>query len=107
MSSPDALYTAAGAEIVSGADAWKAQVVAKVRPPTADEAAKVEDRALISVVQPRVNTTLMEQLVKQKSTVFALDSLLRTLSRGQAYDVLSSQASLAGMCLDLPRPRVS
>lgn len=92
----DALYKAAGAEVVTGDEAWKAQVVAKVRPPTLEEAAKVEDRALMSVVQPRVNTQLMEQLVKQKSTVFAMDSLLRTLSRGQSYDVLSSQASLAG-----------
>ena len=32
----------------------------------------------------------------QKSTVFSLDMLLRTLSRGQAYDVLSSQAGIAG-----------
>ena len=38
----------------------------------------------------------MDQLNKQKATVFSLDSLLRTLSRGQAYDVLSSQASVAG-----------
>ena len=34
--------------------------------------------------------------MKQKSTVLSLDSLLRTLSRGQAYDVLSSQANVAG-----------
>jgi NAD/NADP transhydrogenase alpha subunit len=92
----DALYKAAGAEVVTAEEAWKAQVVAKVRPPTLAEAAKVEDRALMSVVQPRVNTQLMEQLVQQKTTVFAMDSLLRTLSRGQSYDVLSSQASLAG-----------
>ena len=38
----------------------------------------------------------MDQLIKQKSTVLSLDSLLRTLSRGQAYDVLSSQANVAG-----------
>lgn len=34
--------------------------------------------------------------MKQKATVFSLDSLLRTLSRGQAFDVLSSQANVAG-----------
>ena len=38
----------------------------------------------------------MEELIKQKATVLSLDSLLRTLSRGQAYDVLSSQANIAG-----------
>jgi len=39
---------------------------------------------------------LMNQLVAQKATVLSLDSLLRTLSRGQAFDVLSSQANVAG-----------
>ena len=38
----------------------------------------------------------MNQLVAQKATVLSLDSLLRTLSRGQAFDVLSSQANVAG-----------
>ena len=33
---------------------------------------------------------------KQKARVFSMDTLLRTLSRGQAYDVLSSQANIAG-----------
>jgi NAD(P) transhydrogenase len=92
----DEQYKVAGAEVVGGADAWKAQVVAKVRPPTLEEAARVENRAIVSVIQPRVNTDLLAQLVKQKSTVLALDSLLRTLSRGQAFDVLSSQANVAG-----------
>ena len=92
----DDLYKTAGAEIVGGAEAWKADVVAKVRPPSSDEATRVENRAICSIIQPRVNTTLMTQLVDQKSTVLSLDSLLRTLSRGQAYDVLSSQANVAG-----------
>ena len=38
----------------------------------------------------------MDQLVKQKSTVFSMDSLLRTLSRGQSFDVLSSQQNVSG-----------
>jgi len=38
----------------------------------------------------------MNQLVAQKATVLSLDSLLRTLSRGQSFDVLSSQANVAG-----------
>ena len=92
----DDLYKSAGAEIVPAADAWKSQVVAKVRPPTAEEAARIENRAIVSIIQPRVNTDLMAQLVKQKATVLSLDSLLRTLSRGQSFDVLSSQANVAG-----------
>jgi NAD(P) transhydrogenase len=67
-----------------------------VRVPTAEEAKLIEDRAIISIIQPKINTGIMDTFLKQKSTVFSLDSLLRTLSRGQSYDVLSSQASLAG-----------
>lgn len=71
-------------------------MVAKVRPPTAAEAAKIGNRNIMSIIQPRQNTELMDQLMKQKATVFSMDSLLRTLSRGQAFDVLSSQANVAG-----------
>lgn len=92
----DEAYRAAGAHIVSAEEAWKAQVVAKVRPPTLSEAQKVENRAIMSIIQPRVNTDLVKQLVGQGATVFSMDSLLRTLSRGQSYDVLSSQANIAG-----------
>lgn len=92
----DAQYTAAGAELVDTAGAYKSEVICKVRPPTLKEAAMVEDRNIMSVIQPRLNTELMDQLCKQKATVFSMDSLLRTLSRGQSYDVLSSQANIAG-----------
>lgn len=47
---------------------------------------------LLLCAQPRLNGDLMAQLVKQNATVFSMDSLLRTLSRGQSFDVLSSQA---------------
>ena len=93
----DLQYTEAGAEIVSSAELWKSEVVAKVRPPTAAEALLLEGRSIVSIIQPRVNTELMTQLVKQRATVLSLDSLLRTLSRGQAFDVLSSQANVAGI----------
>jgi NAD(P) transhydrogenase len=89
-------YLQAGAQIVSGEEAWKAAVVTKIRPPTEFEAVKIENRSIVSIIQPRVNTKLMEQLIAQKATVFSLDSLLRTLSRGQSFDVLSSQANVAG-----------
>jgi H+-translocating NAD(P) transhydrogenase len=92
----DALYVKAGAEIAAPEVVWKSDVVTKVRPPSLEEAAKIEGRAICSVIQPRLNPELMNQFVKQKSTVLSLDSLLRTLSRGQAYDVLSSQANVAG-----------
>lgn len=92
----DLQYKNAGAEVVSSEEAWKAEVVAKVRPPTLDEAKKIENRNILSVIQPKVNVDLYNQLLKQKATIFSLDTLLRTLSRGQSYDVLSSQANVAG-----------
>lgn len=92
----DDAYAAAGARIVDEGEAWKAQLVTKVTPPTLDEASRIEGRSLLSMIQPLVNTDLVDKLATQGATVFSLDSLLRTLSRGQAFDVLSSQANVAG-----------
>jgi len=72
-------YQAAGATLSGSDEVWKSTVVAKVKPPTLEEAAKLENRAIVGIIQPRVNTVLMEQLVKQKATVLSLDSLLRTV----------------------------
>jgi NAD(P) transhydrogenase len=90
------MYKAAGAEIVDSAAAWKADIVTHIRPPTAEELAQVGDRTLCSMIWPAQNEELLEQLQKQQATAFALDCIPRTLSRGQAFDVLSSQANLAG-----------
>jgi NAD(P) transhydrogenase len=93
----DDAFKAAGAQITTADEVWKSKVVTKIRPPQLDEAAKLTaGQAICSIIQPRVNTELMEKLVAQKTTVLSLDSLLRTLSRGQSYDVLSSQANVAG-----------
>merc|ERR1719424_1867510 len=92
----DAMYEAAGATIVDSKAAWSADFVTKVRIPTSAEAAKVENRTLLSFIQPAQNPELMEQLQKQGATVFAMDCIPRTLSRGQTYDALSSQANIAG-----------
>ncbi|RYG65587.1 hypothetical protein EON64_11615 [archaeon] len=62
----DESYLAAGAELVSSKEAWDSPVVAKVRPPTLQEAALVQDRMIMSIIQPRVNLDLMKQLVTQK-----------------------------------------
>jgi hypothetical protein len=67
-----------------------------LRPPTPEEAAAVGDKTLISFVAPKQNETLVKQLQDQKSTVFGMDLIPRTLSRGQTYDALSSQANISG-----------
>jgi H+-translocating NAD(P) transhydrogenase len=89
-------YVRAGAQVATNLEVWKSQVVAKVLPPTMEEAQKLEDRTVLSIIQARTNEKLIDQLSHQGATVIALDSLLRTLSRGQAFDVLSSQAKVAG-----------
>lgn len=92
----DAMYKAAGAEIVDAAAAWKQGVVLKVRAPSKADLAKVENRLFMGQLGARINPNLVKQAAEQKATVVDLTMLLRTLSRGQAFDVLSSQANMAG-----------
>ena len=90
-------YEAAGAKLVDTAELWKnSDIVMKLRPPSLDEAKLLEDRTLISFVWPAQNKDLVQQLEDQKATVFAMDCIPRTLSRGQTYDALSSQANISG-----------
>ena len=55
----DAMYEAAGAQIVPADEAWRCAVVTHIRPPTPEEAAKVGDRTLCSMIWPaQVNPPL-------------------------------------------------
>ena len=93
----DADYAAAGANIVDTGSALGADVVLKLRPPSAGEVAQLGDgKTLVSFVYPGQNEALVESLAAKKSTVFAMDCIPRTLSRGQTYDALSSQANISG-----------
>lgn len=96
---PDAEYQASGAEIVQDLKdlVKQSDVVLKVNPPSLDEAKLLtKGQVLIGTIKPFENKPLMDQLHAQDVTVLAMDQLLRTLSRGQAFDVLSSQANVAG-----------
>ena len=93
----DADYAEAGAKIVPADEIWKSSdIVMKLRPPTTTQASALEDRTLISYLYPGQNKDLVKQLEDQRATVFAMDCIPRTLSRGQTYDALSSQANIAG-----------
>ncbi|MEY4140303.1 MAG: transhydrogenase subunit alpha, partial [Pseudomonadota bacterium] len=95
----DDTYRAAGATVVDSASAlWSgADLVFKVRPPSADEVALMhEGQTLIGFVWPAQNPDLMQQLSAKKVTVLAIDSLPRMLSRAQKMDALTSQAGVAG-----------
>ena len=95
----DDAYREAGASIAgSTAELWSsADIVFKVRPPTADEVALMHaGQTLIGFVWPAQNPDLMQQLAAKKVTVLAIDCLPRTLSRAQKMDALTSMAGVSG-----------
>jgi NAD(P) transhydrogenase subunit alpha len=90
---PDALYTEAGATI---GDAWAADVVVKVAPPTADEVGRLRSgQTLIGFLAPRNADNSIGALKQAEVQAFALEAIPR-ISRAQAMDALSSQANVAG-----------
>ncbi len=95
----DDSYRAAGADIVgSAAQLWSsADIVFKVRGPSADEVALLrEGGTLVAFIWPAQNPELMQQLAARKATVLAIDALPRVLSRAQKMDALTSQAGVGG-----------
>jgi H+-translocating NAD(P) transhydrogenase subunit alpha len=90
---PDELYTNAGATV---GDAWAADVVVKVAPPSADEVARLRSgQTLIGFLAPRNADTTIPALKAAGVQAFALEAIPR-ISRAQAMDALSSQANVAG-----------
>ena len=94
----DDAYAAAGATIVPDAAAvWSgADIVFKVRAPSADEVQMVrEGQTLVSFIWPAQNPQLLQSLAARKATVLAMDSVPR-ISRAQKLDALSSMANIGG-----------
>jgi NAD(P) transhydrogenase subunit alpha len=92
---PDAAFEAAGARIGGAADALGADLVLKVRAPTAEEIAKLKrDAVVIGLLDP-YDAAGVEALARSGVTGFAMERLPR-ISRAQSMDVLSSQANIAG-----------
>jgi NAD/NADP transhydrogenase alpha subunit len=93
----DAAYTDVGAIVLSKEQIFQdADILTKVRPPNDEEVPKLAGKTLISMIQPAINSDLYKTLTEQHTNVFALDCVPRMLSRGQAFDTLSSQANIAG-----------
>ena len=92
----DAAYEAAGAAL-AGPEAWgDADLVAKVAPPTEAESARLRSGAvLIAFMAPSSNPALVESLRAQGVSTLAME-LIPRISRAQAMDALSSQATIAG-----------
>lgn len=89
----DSMYEEAGAKVVNRNRAWKSDIVVKVQPPTIPEAKMLNDRTMISFIEPASNPHLVQQFVSQGSTVIAMDCTPRS---SEASDLISSQAKLAG-----------
>ena len=92
----DAEYEAAGARIVSAEEAFGADVVLKVRRPSATELGMVKTGALIvAAMDPYGHQDAVEAMAQAGVSAFAME-LLPRITRAQVMDVLSSQANLAG-----------
>jgi H+-translocating NAD(P) transhydrogenase subunit alpha len=77
-------------------DPWVAELVAKVRKPTEDEAAKLrEGQVLVGFLQPLTDREGIDRLSAQGVTAFAMESIPR-ITRAQPMDALSSQATVSG-----------
>ena len=94
----DAAYQAAGAtiaatpsEAASGAD-----ILLKVRRPTADEVKSLKPGAIVAaMVNPFDDRPGLDALATSGASLFSMEFMPR-ISRAQSMDVLSSQANLAG-----------
>lgn len=88
-------YEDAGAS-VDGDRAWSAEVVAKVRAPTAPEIERLrEGGVLIGFLAPLTAPETARALADQGVTAFAMEAVPR-ITRAQSIDALSSQATVAG-----------
>ena len=94
-SATDDAYRAAGAEITDAAGAFSAEMVLKVRSPSAAEIAQMKSgTVLVGMLEP-FNAEGLQRLAAAGLTAFALEAAPRT-TRAQSMDVLSSQANIAG-----------
>jgi len=90
---PDDAYAEAGATL---GDPWERDAVVKVRKPTAEELERLRDgQVLIGFLDPLGDPAGVEALSARGVTAFALESVPR-ITRAQAMDALSSQATVGG-----------
>ncbi len=91
----DAAYEAVGAQITDAAGALGAELVLKVRAPSATELSHMKSgSALVGMLNP-FDADGLQRIAAAGLTSFALEAAPRT-TRAQSMDVLSSQANIAG-----------
>jgi H+-translocating NAD(P) transhydrogenase subunit alpha len=91
----DDLYREAGATVADNA-VGGAELVARVRKPSADEAAVLAEGAvLVGFLEPLTDQAGIERLATRGVVAFAMESIPR-ITRAQSMDALSSQATVSG-----------
>ncbi len=91
----DAAYESAGAQITDAVTALGAELVLKVRAPSAVELSHMKTgSALLGMLNP-FDAEGLQRIASAGLTSFALEAAPRT-TRAQSMDVLSSQANIAG-----------
>ncbi|MBB4842760.1 NAD(P) transhydrogenase subunit alpha [Paucibacter oligotrophus] len=91
----DEAYAAAGADLVERSEAFAADLLLKVRSPSAEELGLLKPgAALVGMLNP-FDKAGLQALATAGLTSFALEAAPRS-SRAQSMDVLSSQANIAG-----------
>jgi NAD(P) transhydrogenase subunit alpha len=89
----DDAFKQAGAAL---GDPWEAEIVAKVRKPSAEEVARLRTgQVLVGFLQPLTDKEGIEELSSRGVTAFAMESIPR-ITRAQPMDALSSQATVSG-----------
>ena len=90
---PDAAYAEAGAALGSP---WDADAVVKVRKPDDTELARLRDgQVLVGFLEPLSDPQGLARLAERGVVAFAMESVPR-ITRAQAMDALSSQATVGG-----------
>jgi NAD(P) transhydrogenase subunit alpha len=98
---PDSEYHEAGAELGGSAEAYGADVVLRVAPPTTEEISRVgRGKIMIGFLSPLTAGETTRALADGGVTSFAIESIPR-ITRAQAMDGLSSQANVAGYAATL------
>ena len=93
----DAEYVEAGAKIASREELMKqADILLSIQAPEKDFLSKLgKGKIVVSVFNPLADKNLVQFLKETELTVFSMDMIPRT-TRGQAMDILSSMATVAG-----------
>jgi NAD(P) transhydrogenase subunit alpha len=89
-------YADAGATVVDDDDAWAADIVLTLAPPSPERrTALSSEQAVLGLLQPLDAPQVLADIAKQGATALPME-LVPRISRAQSMDVLSAMSSLAG-----------